>query len=291
MMRKLSGFPARVAILMILLLGAFAMLQDRFLYLPMTASLDEVLARGRDYGLAPWPDAAEYRGLLREPSGAARATVVLLHGNAGHAGHRQPYADVFARLGLRVILAEYPGYGPRAGHPGEVALVADAIQTVRMAHQRFPGPLLLAGESLGAGVAAAAAASGEITGLLLLTPWDRLENVARYHYPWAPVGWLLRDRYDSAANLAGFRGRKVVVLAERDAIVPPDLGRALHDALPGPKRLLVIPEADHNDWMARVDLNWWREALDYLLPEDTTAPVRNPDRNADPARPAYRLPY
>jgi uncharacterized protein len=287
-MPRLSAILARVAILLILLLGALAMLQDRFLYLPMTATLEEVLARGREYRLVPWPDAAGYRGLLREPSSPARATVVLLHGNAGHAGHRQPYAEVFARLGLRVILAEYPGYGPRPGRPGEAALVADAMQTVRMAREQFAGPLLLAGESLGAGVAAAAAASGEITGLLLLTPWNRLENVARYHYPWAPVGWLLRDRYDSAAHLATFQGRIVVVLAARDAIVPPDLGRALYAALPEPKRLLSIPEADHNDWMARVDLNWWREVLDFLLPEEATAPNRSPGRNTGPAD--YRLP-
>ena len=31
---------------------------------------------------------------------------------------------------------------------------------------------------------------------LMITPWDRLQQVASYHYPWLPVRWLLRDRYD-----------------------------------------------------------------------------------------------
>ena len=51
-----------------------------------------------------------------------RGTAIVFHGNAGHAGHRAYYARALTPLGLRVILAEYPGYGPRAGQPGEQAL-------------------------------------------------------------------------------------------------------------------------------------------------------------------------
>ena len=41
-------------------------------------------------------------------------------------------------------------------------------------------------------------------GLVLITPWDRLGHVASHHYPWLPVRWLLRDKYDTAARLASF---------------------------------------------------------------------------------------
>jgi fermentation-respiration switch protein FrsA (DUF1100 family) len=105
-----------------------------------------------------------------------------------------------------------------------------------------------------------------IAGLLLITPWDRLENVARFHYPWAPVGWLLRDRYDSVSNLARYDGRVLVAIAERDSIVPARFGTALEVALTQPKRLLVIPGAGHNDWPEQVDAMWWRDAVDFLLP-------------------------
>ena len=269
MVRGLSRALLRIAFVLALAWGAIAVLQDHLLYLPAQASHDEVFADARRHDLTPWPSAADYRGLLREPAGAARATVVLLHGNAGHAGHRHWYADALARLGWRVILAEYPGYGPRTGRLGEAALVADAAETLRRARRQFPGPLLLAGESLGAGVAAAAAAdpSPELAGLLLITPWDRLEHVARHHFPWAPVGTLLRDRYDNSANLATFRGPVAVVLAEQDSIVPPAFGRALYAALPERKRIWVVAAADHNDWMARVDDPWWQSVADFLIPE------------------------
>jgi len=260
----------RLALYILLAMGALALFQDRLLYFPDNPPLAAVLADARRDGLAPWPGPDDYRGLLREPAGPARGSVILFHGNAGHAGHRAWYADELTRLGLRVILAEYPGYGGRLGTPGETALVADAAQIVAMARQRFAGPLLLAGESLGAGVVAALAQGPtRIDGLLLITPWDTLENVARHHYPWAPVGWMLRDRYDSVASLtkaATFSGRVLVVVAERDSIVPARFGTALHGALAQPKRLLVIPGADHNDWLDRVDAAWWRGVVDFLLP-------------------------
>lgn len=256
----------RVVLYALLFFGALALFQDRLLYFPDTPPLAAVLAEAKRDGLAPWPAAGEYRGLLREPAGPARATVVLFHGNAGHAGHRAWYAEALTRLGLRVILAEYPGYGPRSGKLGEAALTADAAETIALARKQFSGPLLVGGESLGAGVTAAAQSSARTDGLLLITPWDRLENVARFHYPWAPVGWLLRDRYDSIANLAGYDGRVLVAVAERDSIVPARFGSALYAALSGTKRLVVIPGADHNGWPDRVDAAWWRDAVDFLLP-------------------------
>lgn len=239
------------------------MFQDRLLYYPDQATVAELAGDG----LHAWPSPRDFRALLAEPAGTVRATAIVFHGNAGHAGHRRFYAAALTRLGLRVILAEYPGYGPRDGKLGEQSLVADAEQTIALAHERYTGPLLVIGESLGAGVAAAAAARqrGRIAGLWLITPWDRLASVAAHHYPWLPVGALLRDRYDSAAHLAAVGRPVLVTLAEQDSIVPARFGRALYDALSAPRRLTVIEGAEHNDWIGRVDEAWWREAIAFLL--------------------------
>lgn len=244
-------------------LGLVYMLQDRLLYFPARATVAE-LAGDR---LRPWPSAQDFRGLVAEPSGDVRGTVLVFHGNAGHAGHRDFYVQALAPLGYRVILAEYPGYGPRPGKPGEATLVADASDTVALAHERHGGPLLLLGESLGAAVAAAAAdRQRKVTaGLLLITPWDRLADVASHHYPWLPVRWMLRDRYDTAARLGRFERPVVVVVAGRDDIVPARFGASLHAALEGPKRLVTIAAAGHNDWPGRVDAAWWRRVTDAAL--------------------------
>lgn len=243
--------------------AAMYLMQDRLLYYPEPASVERIVTPG----LQAWPSSDDFRGLVAEPDAPARATAIVFHGNAGHAGHRGYYAQALVPLGLRVILVEYPGYGPRVGKLGESAFVSDAIEIVERAHRQFDGDLLLIGESLGAAVAAAVAAHHRerVAGLFLLTPWDRLANVASYHYRWLPVRWMLRDRYDNVSNLADFDRPVVVAVAEDDRIVPARFGTALYDALPGRKRLLVIEGSDHNDWLARVDPDWWRDAVDFIL--------------------------
>ncbi|AOK18935.1 alpha/beta hydrolase [Burkholderia cepacia] len=260
---KLTGTVLRVAVVCLIVFAGVVLMQDRLIYFPEKAAIDDVVSDG----LRAWPSAEEFRGLVAEPAGVARGTVVVFHGNAGHVGHRSYYAAAFTRMGWRAILAEYPGYGPRGGTPGEETLVADAQQTIVLAHRLYDSPLLAVGESLGAGVAAAAGSRerDSIAGLMLITPWDTLEHVAAHHYPWAPVKWLLRDRYDSVAHLASFGRPVLVVVAERDSIVPARFGEALYDALADPKQLIVVKSAEHNDWIGRVDDTWWRDAMGLLI--------------------------
>lgn len=252
-----------VCLIVMAVIAGFAIFQDRFIYFPEKAAIDSLTGGG----LRAWPTAETFRGLVAEPAGGARGTAIIFHGNAGHAGHRSPYATVLTRLGLRVILAEYPGYGPRDGAPGEESLVTDAQQTIALAHRLYGTPLLLIGESLGAGVAASAGSRerDKIAGLLLITPWDQLDHVAAYHYPWLPVKWLMRDRYDSISHLASIDRPVLVVVAERDSIVPAQFGKTLYNALPGPKQLMVVKAAEHNDWISHVDDAWWQEAIEILF--------------------------
>jgi uncharacterized protein len=260
----------KVMATMLLIVAAAALLSaaifvwpDRLLYFPAQTTVERVA----NDELRPWPSAQGFRGLVAEPSGAVRGTAIVFHGNAGHVGHRARYARELTPLGLRVLLAEYPGYGPRAGELGEASLVIDAAQTVALAHRQYGAPLVLIGESLGAAVAAAAGArQRELTaGLILITPWDRLASVASHHYPWLPVKAMLGDRYDTQARLANFDRPVVVAVAEHDSLVPARFGVALHAALGGPKRLMVIEAVGHNDWPARVDAAWWRAATAFAL--------------------------
>ena len=259
------GAMLAVALACSLFLAAIFLWQDRLLYFPARTTVERVAG----VGLRAWPSAHDFRGLIAEPAGAVRGTAIVFHGNAGHVGQRAFYAQALLPLGLRVILAEYPGYGPREGRPSEASLVADADATVALAHRQFPGPVLLVGESLGAAVAAAAGERQRqvVTGQLLITPWDRLAHVGAHHYPWLPVSWMLRDDYDTAARLAKFDRPVVVAVAEHDSIVPPRFGAALHAALTGPKRLVVIGAAEHNDWPDHVDPTWWRAVVAYALSE------------------------
>ena len=266
-----GGWRKRLAAyggLYVLFCAGLALLQRRLLYMPQRVAWSRAGERFAQEGLAAWPPGAAYRGLMKAgvPEAAlTRGTVLVFHGNAGSALDREPYCGALNRLGWRVILAEYPGYGARGGRPGEARFREDGRETARLVRRHFPGPLVILGESLGCGVAAAIAADPTAApdALVLATPWDRLENVAARHYPWLPVRLLLRDRYDSVAYLQAYAGPVTVLLAERDEIIPASSTLALFAALPyaDRKRLLRIPEATHNEWFWRLEDACWRELL------------------------------
>jgi uncharacterized protein len=255
----------------LLLVAITALAQKRMLYFPDPTPPSAANLRPA-YGpaLAVWPaEAPPHRGYVSaEPVDATptRGTVVVFHGNAGNARHRGYYLMALESRGYRVVLAEYPGYGGRDGALGEASFVTDGRETARRALAEFGGPLWLWGESLGAGVATAVAADRAlpVAGVVLITPWDNLPDLAQALYWYLPARWLLRDRYDNRANLSQYPGPVAVLIAERDEIIPPHHSQRLYEALNEPKRRWVFPGAGHNTWPVNPLAPWWDEVVDWL---------------------------
>ena len=265
---KLKWPALRLGLFLIIILVFLYLLQDRLLYQPEKYPLAFLSSQATKAGLRLWPSPSAYRGLLAEPSGAIRGTALVVHGNAGSALDRTFYLEPLLACGYRVLLLEYPGYGPRKGKLGERSLVSDLRESINLARQQFGQPLLLIGESLGSGVAAAALADlpEPVAGLILFTPWDDLPSVAQSIYWFLPVRFLVKDKFNSAQNLRAVRHPIAVVLAERDEVIPAKCSRRLLEALPEPKKHWVIPGATHNSWPDLVDIRWWTEVLDYCNP-------------------------
>jgi alpha-beta hydrolase superfamily lysophospholipase len=162
---------------------------------------------------------------------------------------------------------EYPGYGGRAGKLSEASFIADAKQSIALAHRRFGSPLLLWGESLGAGVVAALAADATlpIAGVALITPWDSLTRLAQRLYWFLPVRWLVRDPYDSVRNLQAYDKPVAVLVAARDEIIPNAHGLRLYESIQSPQnKLWVFEQGGHNNWPRLPQEPWWWEVMHFL---------------------------
>ncbi len=256
-----------------LCLGVFLM-QRQILYQPASAAWADQLLYAQGAGLEPWLDANGGRiGWKRVPVGAAQRWLVL-PGNAGLAVQRGYWADslegMSPEVGRAVYILEYPGYGRREGEPTEKSLVAAALAAME-AIPREGGPVYLLGESLGCAVAAQVTRSlpERVGGLVLVTPFNRLADVAAHHYPWLPVRWLVRDQWRSDEALRAYPGPVAIIAAERDSVVPAKYAQRLHDRHPGRKWLHVVPGEDHNFFV--FDQLWFREAVEFVSPGVTGA--------------------
>ncbi|MEG3191054.1 MULTISPECIES: alpha/beta hydrolase [Novilysobacter] len=154
--------------------------------------------------------------------------------------------------GRTIYLLAYRGYGASDGEPSEAALVADALALYDHVRARQPAASIAAvGRSLGSGVAGHLASRRDVPRLVLITPFDSLPNVAQSHYPWMPVRWLMRDRYDTADALADYRGEVLIIRAGEDAVVPaPATDRLIASLASGllvATQVVAIEQAGHND--------------------------------------------
>jgi hypothetical protein len=171
--------------------------------------------------------------------------LVYFGGNAEDVSYSLPeLAAAFPDHAL--YLPHYRGYGRSTGQPSEAALCADAIALVDRILPEHP-EIVVVGRSLGGGVAMHVASRRPVAQLVLVTPFDSLENVAARHYPVFPVRLLLRDRYDSVKLAPLVAAPTLIVAAEHDEIVPRSSAGALHAAFrPGIATLVVVPGASHN---------------------------------------------
>jgi fermentation-respiration switch protein FrsA (DUF1100 family) len=179
-----------------------------------------------------------------------RFTVIVFNGNAGHRAMRAPLAAALARHGVASLLFDYRGYGDNAGAPSEAGLVRDA-HAVRAYLAGRPdvdaSRLVYFGESLGAAVALRLATEASPHALVLRSPFTSLADIGRHHYPFLPVGLLLRDRYPSLDFVPRLTCPTLVIAGDRDGIIPIEQSRRLYAAAPEPKHMVTIEGADHND--------------------------------------------
>jgi pimeloyl-ACP methyl ester carboxylesterase len=264
----------RVVLLVWLGLLAFVALTQRsMIYYPARNDAASLERAANSQGFEPWKspqgETIGYRS-LPAPNDLRRPLAILItHGNAGYAMHRADYAPLLRAAApdraVSVYVLEYPGYGARPGNPSQDAFLAAAAEA--LAGIPADIPVILLGESIGTGVASATASAhpDRVAGLLLLTPFDSLANVAQHHYPLLPVRWIMRDQYPSQEWLKNYRGPIAIILAEDDTIVPAKFGQKLHDTYAGPKKLIIADQADHNDLLHTLPPSAWQEALNFLL--------------------------
>ena len=246
--------PPLLAYLLVLVIAM--LLENRMIFFPAAYPLGD----WRPAGLAPedaWfeaPDGTKLHGWYL-PRENPRAVVLFCHGNAGNITHRTEILRALDDVvGVSTLVFDYRGYGRSEGRPDEAGVLADARAARAWLARRAGIPqdrIVLMGESLGGAVAVDLAAEEGASALVLENTFNNLRDLAAYHYPWLPVRWLLRSRFDAAQQIRRYHGPLFQSHGDCDTIVPYALGRKLFAEANEPKQFLTIPGGDHNDLHSR----------------------------------------
>ena len=161
-----------------------------------------------------------------EPGGAVIAPPHPLYGGSMDNPVVGELGWALAQAGLASVRFNWRGVGASGGEPSGECAPAEADYAAALAclEETAPGPLVAAGYSFGAATAVRVAArSPRVRRLLLVAPPPALLD---------------------AEALAGFGGRVLALVGDRDGFAPVEAVRALLGEDPR-RRLEVIPHADH----------------------------------------------
>lgn len=175
--------------------------------------------------------------------------------------------------------------------PTESGIISDHKHAVQYAVNRFPSsPIVLYAHSLGGAAAVCMAAQtqaheySQVKGMILENPFGSIQWMVQALYPqkWLPYHYLGRFAFDKWDALSAMRNavprsllhrlsqNMLVILSEKDEVVPNEMGRALFEAsdvrsseaAASLARIATIPGALHdNAWTNR---RWRTDIEDYV---------------------------
>jgi pimeloyl-ACP methyl ester carboxylesterase len=171
--------------------------------------------------------------------------LIYFGGNAEDVSRNLPeFSQAFPDHAL--YLLHYRGFGGSTGSPSEEAIAQDALTLFDKVYNSHPN-IAVVGRSLGSGVAVRLASQRPAARLILITPYDSLEDIAKRQYPVFPVKWLLKDKFESWKYAAHITIPTLLLVAEQDEVIPRSSTEKLYGHFAkGVATLKVIPDVGHN---------------------------------------------
>jgi uncharacterized protein len=223
--------------------------EERFIYFPSRALVATPADLGIPFEEARFGPEGRLHGWFIP--GSRDVTVLWFHGNAGNISHRvQLLAQMHRALGVQLFIFDYRGYGLSGGRPSEMATYEDAAAALDYLRARTDvdaDRIVYYGKSVGGAIAAELAGRETPFRLIVQSSFTSVRDMARLHYPFLPVGPLLRTRYATIERIGSVRAPTMIVHGDADGIVPLEHAHRLYAAAAEPKRLFIVEGAGHND--------------------------------------------
>lgn len=202
-------------------------------------------------------DGVELNGwFFRADANSPRGNMVFLncHGNGGNISHRLGLYRALLETGAAVFTFDYRGYGKSRGRPSEEGTYLDAQAACHWLRQKGYAArnIVVYGESLGGGIGTELCLREETGGLILQSTFTNLPDIGAELYPWLPVRWMGRIKYDTRSKLPRLKIPVLVMHSRDDGFIGYRHSERNFEAANEPKFSCEL-EGGHNDpaWEAR----------------------------------------
>ena len=174
-------------------------------------------------------------------------TILFFHGNAGSLENRTYKLNHLKDLNVNFLIIAWRGFSGNEGKPKEMGLYEDADSAIKWLKMKDINEkdIILYGESLGTGVAVEIAQNKSYAGVILESPFTSMVNMGKKHYPFFPVRFLLKDKFESYKKITNVSVPILIMHGKDDKIVPYDMGKKMYELANEPKFFYSQEYGDH----------------------------------------------
>ena len=174
-------------------------------------------------------------------------TILFFHGNAGSLENRTYKLNHFKDLNVNFLIIAWRGFSGNKGKPNEKGLYEDGESAIRWLKTKGIDEknIILYGESLGTGVAIEIAQNKNYAGIILESPFTSMINMGKKYYPFFPVRFLLKDKFESYKKLNNISVPILIMHGKVDKIVPYGMGKKMYELANEPKFFYSQEYGDH----------------------------------------------
>jgi len=174
-------------------------------------------------------------------------TLVFFHGNAGTLENRIHKINHFKDININFLIISWRGFSGNSGKPSEKGLYKDGESAINWLKEKNlkDTDIVLYGESLGTGIVTHIAQKYKFAGVILESPFTSMVDAAKNVYPYFPIRFLLKDKYESEKKIKNITSPILIMHGEADQVVPFWMGEKMYKLANEPK-YFYFPKKDNH---------------------------------------------
>jgi len=235
-----------ITVLYVLSCSALYFFQNKLIFFP-PQPVDDVYQSVEQNEISYSLSEGQIAGWKINVSSQADKTILYFGGNAEDVVYMNFEAKEFNAQ--QVLAFNHPGYGKSSGKASQKSLYNNAIDIYdRLVkdNQLEAQNIVIVGRSLGSSVASFLAANRDNAGLILITPFDSIKNIASSQYKLFPVKYLIRHPFPTIDYIAQVKSPVLMLAAESDEIITTENLNNLKHKAGENNKLVVFPGVGHN---------------------------------------------
>jgi alpha-beta hydrolase superfamily lysophospholipase len=208
-------------------------------------------------------------------AGQNSPNILYFHGNGEIVADHDYIAPMYNQKGINLFVADYRGYGMSDGTPTFNAMMADAPILFRefskiLRENAYTGPLFLMGRSLGSAsvIELAYHYQPQMKGLIIESGFANILGLFEHlGFPVKSFGFTEEPKFSNRVKARSISIPTLIIHAQHDQLIPLSEAQDLFNNLSTEdKRLMVIPQADHNTILVIGMEQYFRALEEFIFP-------------------------